>query len=95
MSHFQFCCRYEEWLAAMLEWRSLQESDEWDAWVEQGFKAFDVDGSGTIGVQALQGMLCKGGVCLMPDVVAAALRCVAAGRHVHRRHNFSLFAWDG
>lgn len=67
--------RYEDWLAAMLEWRSLQERDEWDAWVGAAFEAFNVDGTGRVGVPQLQAMLCKDGVCAMPDVVAAALRC--------------------
>ena len=53
---------------------SLQENPEWDTWVEEGFKAFDVDGSGSIGVQELQDVLCRDGVCHMPDVVSSALR---------------------
>ena len=67
--------RYDEWLAAMVEWRTLQEGEEWDVWVERAFAAFDVDGSGSISVAELADMLCHDGVCTMPDVVSAALRC--------------------
>jgi calcium-dependent protein kinase len=74
--------RYEEWLAAMVEWRTLQESEEWDTWVAQAFAAFDVDGSGRVGVSELSAMLCKDGVCMMPDVVSAALRCAAHGQQL-------------
>ena len=81
--------RYEDWLAAMLEWRALQERDEWDAWVSAAFDAFNVDGSGRVGVAELQTMLCKDGVCAMPDIVAAALRCACSptsSRLLHVAH---------
>jgi calcium-dependent protein kinase len=76
--------RYDEWLTAMLEWRPLQESPEWEAWVREAFSAFDVDGSGRIGAAALRGMLCRDGVCSMPDVVNSALRCASAAPQAQR-----------
>ncbi len=51
-------CRYDSWVAAMLDWRAVQDSDEWHAWVEQVFQAFDSDHSGELGVEDLQAMLC-------------------------------------
>lgn len=66
--------QYDEWLVAMLEWQNLQASEQWDAWVERAFAAFDEDGAGKIGVRELTHMLCKDGECPMPDVVMAALR---------------------
>jgi hypothetical protein len=71
-------CRYilyDEWLVAMLEWRSVQEDPRWEAWVEKAFSRFDVDGTGVISRRDLSTMLCKGDECTMPDTVAAALRC--------------------
>lgn len=53
----------------------MQESPEWDCWVEKAFEVFDNDGSGRIGVTDLEKMLCKDGVCAMPDIVTSALRC--------------------
>lgn len=45
--------------------------------MEKAFNAFDVDGSGRICADDLSAMLCNDGVCAMPDIVAAALRCAA------------------
>lgn len=56
----------------------MQETPEWEVWVEKAFDAFDIDGSGRISVDDLSAMLCSDGVCAMPDVVAAALRCASA-----------------
>lgn len=56
----------------------MQETPEWEGWVEKAFDAFDIDGSGRICVDDLSAMLCSDGVCAMPDVVAAALRCAPA-----------------
>ena len=61
----------------------MQESAEWDDWVAKGFEAFDVDGNGTINAQDLSAILCKDGVCAMPDVVAAALRCAIPHNRLH------------
>lgn len=51
-------CRYDNWVAAMVDWKKAESSQEWHKWVQQAFEAFDVDGSGSIGVQDLQNMLC-------------------------------------
>ncbi|KAK9868544.1 hypothetical protein WJX84_003705 [Apatococcus fuscideae] len=65
--------KYDEWLAAMLDWKSVQDSSEWHDWIELAFKAFDIDGSGSIGSEDLQALLC-GGQCMVPDEVDAAIR---------------------
>ena len=56
-------CRYDNWVAAMVDWRELEHSQEWHNWVQKAFEAFDVDGSGSIGIKDLQDMLCQGGIC--------------------------------
>jgi calcium-dependent protein kinase len=71
---------YDEWLAAMLEWRLLQESAEWGGWVHDAFKAFDKGDNGSITVQDLSAMLCKDGACAMPDTVGSALRYASSSR---------------
>jgi Ca2+-binding EF-hand superfamily protein len=58
-----------------------QESAEWADWVAKGFEAFDVDGNGSISAKELSAILCKDGVCAMPDIVSAALRCVLHAVH--------------
>ena len=50
--------RYDNWVAAMVDWKKAESSQEWHNWVQQAFQAFDVDGSGSIGVQDLQNMMC-------------------------------------
>ena len=51
-------CRYDNWVAAMVDWKKAESSEQWHSWVQQAFQAFDVDGSGSIGIQDLQNMLC-------------------------------------
>lgn len=55
--------RYDNWVAAMVDWREIEHSQEWHDWVQKAFEAFDVDGSGSIGIQDLQDMLCQGEIC--------------------------------
>lgn len=55
--------RYDNWVAAMVDWREIEHSQEWHDWVQKAFDAFDVDGSGSIGIQDLQTMLCQGAIC--------------------------------
>ena len=55
--------RYDNWVAAMVDWREVEHSQEWHDWVQKAFEAFDVDGSGSIGIQDLQDMLCQGEIC--------------------------------
>lgn len=66
--------KYDEWLAAMLEWQQLQQCEQWEQWVEEAFLHFDLDGAGHISKQGLSKMLCSGEQCAMPDTIAAALR---------------------
>lgn len=68
--------KYDEWLAAMLEWQQLQQCEQWEKWVEEAFTAFDLDGAGRLSKDGLSQMLCSGEQCAMPDTIAAALRYV-------------------
>lgn len=43
-----------DWLAAMIDWHKVQEDQGWDAWVQDAFRALDVDGNGIICEQDLQ-----------------------------------------
>lgn len=77
LTHTLWLCRYikyDEWLAAMLEWQQLQQCEQWEQWVEEAFTAFDLDGAGRISKEGLSRMLCSGEQCAMPDTIAAALR---------------------
>ncbi|KAK9815418.1 hypothetical protein WJX72_003374 [[Myrmecia] bisecta] len=65
--------RYDDWIAAMVDWHTIQGSQDWAAWIKQAFDAFDGSGSGTINRDDLNAMLC-GDVCEVPDMVEAALR---------------------
>ncbi|DBA71563.1 hypothetical protein WJX79_004862 [Trebouxia sp. C0005] len=66
--------QYDNWVAAMVDWREVEHSQEWHDWVQKAFEAFDVDGSGSIGIKDLQDMLCQGEICAVPDTVEAAIR---------------------
>ena len=46
---------YNTWMAAMLDWRMLQESEEWNALVEDAFERFQTEGR--IGREELRRML--------------------------------------
>ena len=54
----------------MVDWREIEHSQEWHDWVQKAFEAFDVDGSGTIGIQDLQDMLCQGEICAVSCVLS-------------------------
>ena len=62
-----YCCRYDSWVAALVDWREVEHSQEWHNWVQKAFEAFDVDGSGSIGIKDLQDMLC-GEICAVSDM---------------------------
>lgn len=64
---------YGDWIAALVDWRDLQDSDEWEGWIKAAFDAFDVDGSGRLNTDRLNAVLC-GDVCEVTDTVEAALR---------------------
>lgn len=64
---------YGDWIAALVDWRDLQESEEWEGWIKAAFDAFDVDGSGRLNTDHLNSILC-GEVCEVIDTVEAALR---------------------
>ena len=48
----------------MLDWKSVQDSPDWQEWISLAFAAFDLDGSGTIGMEDLTALLC-GGKCVV------------------------------
>lgn len=56
----------------MVDWKKAESSKEWHSWVQQAFQAFDVDGSGSIGIQDLQNMLC-GELCAVRPPLAMLL----------------------
>lgn len=64
---------YNEWLTALVDWKDVQNSEEWSQWVMKVFKAFDHNGSGRITAEELEDMLCGGMECV-PDTVGAAMR---------------------
>lgn len=66
--------KYDEWLAAMLTWKSVQKCQEWDRWVESAFAQIDSSGSGTLTVEELSRFLCSDGLCLSEDRLREALR---------------------
>lgn len=66
--------RYDNWVAAMVDWREVEHSQEWHNWVQKAFEAFDVDGSGSIGIQDLQDMLCQGEICAV-SLIHILLQC--------------------
>lgn len=51
---------YGTWLAAMLDWRQLQASEEWNTWIEAAFQRFQKEGR--IGKEELSRMLGANGV---------------------------------
>lgn len=56
----------------MVDWREVEHSQEWHDWVQKAFEAFDVDGSGSIGIKDLQDMLCQGEICVVSQPVTHA-----------------------
>lgn len=69
------CIDINEWMAALYDWSSIQDSPEWDALVERVFNSLDVDGSGTLGVAELESLLCDPDTgCPVADEVPSLLR---------------------
>lgn len=64
---------WEEWVAAMMEWRAVRDSTEWDALVTEAFRTMDRDSDAALGVDDLTALLCGDEEC-DPDIVEAALR---------------------
>lgn len=58
----------------MVDWREVEHSQEWHDWVQKAFEAFDVDGSGSIGIKDLQDMLCQGEICAVSQT-ALGIAC--------------------
>ncbi|PSC69548.1 calcium-dependent kinase 17 [Micractinium conductrix] len=66
---------FEEWAAAMADWRSIKASGaDWDRYVASAFASLDTDDDGVITAQALEQLLCGEDGCEVPDIVDAALR---------------------
>uniref|UniRef100_A0A7S3QUL7 EF-hand domain-containing protein n=1 Tax=Dunaliella tertiolecta TaxID=3047 RepID=A0A7S3QUL7_DUNTE len=64
-----------EWLAALIDWREVQSTDQWDALISRVFDTFDLDHSGRLGAAELESLLCDEEVgCLVEDTVPAAMR---------------------
>jgi hypothetical protein len=69
------CIDIDEWMAALYDWSSIQDSPEWDALVERVFDSLDVDGSGELGVEELESLLCDPDAgCPIADEVPSLLR---------------------
>lgn len=51
---------YDAWIAAMVDWRKIQDTPGWDQWVAAAFRAFDLDSDGAIDAQELSTALYKG-----------------------------------
>lgn len=51
---------YDEWLAALIDWREVQESAEWQDYVNKVFDMFDSSHTGNLTPEALQRLLCSG-----------------------------------
>lgn len=83
--------RYDNWVAAMIDWREVEHSQKWHDWVQKAFEAFDVDGSGSIGIKDLQNMLCQGEICVVSFLRKFEMRlapsimyCVGLCMHVEQ-----------
>ncbi|GIL77760.1 hypothetical protein Vretifemale_7216, partial [Volvox reticuliferus] len=50
---------YDEWLAALIDWREVQESAEWQTYVNRVFDLFDTRHSGSLTAESLQRVLCS------------------------------------
>ncbi|KXZ52252.1 hypothetical protein GPECTOR_10g883 [Gonium pectorale] len=50
---------YDEWLAALIDWREVQESPEWQSYVNRVFDLFDSSHSGSLTPASLQRVLCS------------------------------------
>eukprot|EP00210_Caulerpa_lentillifera_P006665 g6368.t1 len=64
---------YSTWLAAVIDWKQLQESPVWETWIQEVFKSFDFDHQGKLTREELTQILC-GGNCKIPDTVPSVLR---------------------
>lgn len=65
-------CRYDNWVAALVDWQRIQGSEEWHEWIVKAFEAFDADHSGTIEFEELQRMLCQD-TCVVSWALAASV----------------------
>ena len=65
---------WEEWVAAMMEWRAVRDSTEWDTLVSEAFQTMDKDSDAALGIDDLTALLCGDEECVDPDTVEAALR---------------------
>ncbi|GLC38262.1 hypothetical protein PLESTB_000939900 [Pleodorina starrii] len=50
---------YDEWLAALIDWREVQESAEWQSYVNRVFDLFDARHTGSLTRESLQRVLCR------------------------------------
>ncbi|KAG2438581.1 hypothetical protein HXX76_005131 [Chlamydomonas incerta] len=53
---------YNEWLAALIDWREVQESAGWQKYVNQVFDMFDQEHTGRLTPENIQRVLCGGGL---------------------------------
>jgi calcium-dependent protein kinase len=64
---------YDEWMAAMLTWRTIEKCREWDDWIDKAFAAMDSDGNGRLSRNELERFLCRDDICLSEQALHAAL----------------------
>jgi Ca2+-binding EF-hand superfamily protein len=67
---------YLEWVAALMDWNTEEQGQQWITWLRRVFDRFDRDQNGTITRDELQHMICEelgGGACV-PDTVPSVLR---------------------
>jgi calcium-dependent protein kinase len=79
--------RYDNWVAALVDWQRVQQTEEWHNWILQAFSTLDRDGSGAIEFSELQQMLCEE-ECEVSDTVDSALR--EAHNHTDSRQGITL-----
>ncbi|GFR43538.1 hypothetical protein Agub_g4417 [Astrephomene gubernaculifera] len=61
------CVDRLEWLAALVDWREVQQSPRWPSYVDRVFDLFDVSHSGSLTRNNLQRLLCSGSLDHNPD----------------------------
>lgn len=65
---------WEEWVAAMADWKSIRDSAGWEKLVTDAFRTMDKDLDAGLGAEDLEALLCGEEGCATPDWVDAALR---------------------
>lgn len=95
---------WEEWVAVMSDWRTLKDTHEWDAFVEEAFKTLDRNADDALDASDLEVLLCGEEGCAAPAEVDSALREVDADhdgsvsldefKELLAEHNSDLMLFD-